>query len=75
MRLLHKTFIFSCVLLFVACSNPFNPEISNNTNMKRDYVYQPNTPDNVLRNLMLAYNQRDLENYKICLDESFSFQV
>jgi hypothetical protein len=75
MRFLHRLIVLSSLFFLLACSNPFNPDISKNNDITRDYVYTPNTPDNVLRNLMLAYNQKDLELYKNCLDESFRFQV
>lgn len=76
MRFLHKSiYIFSLSLfLLSACSNPFNPGLIDN-NLNRTFVYMPDSPDNVLRNLMLAYNQKDIDLYKNCLDKSFRFQV
>ncbi|HPY95835.1 MAG TPA: hypothetical protein PL063_01335 [Candidatus Cloacimonadota bacterium] len=72
--------ITTAIVLFIAlftlsCENPFNPGIENKQNNPETLGYPPTTPDNVLRNLTLAYNQKDIELYKSCLSKSFRFQI
>ena len=59
--------IMMCFTLFLlTCSNPIT---SPN---KGDYL-PPTSPENVLSNLEVAYNAKDLEGYLECLSEDFSF--
>lgn len=63
------------ISLITACSNPFNPGFSDNETDIVEYIYNPGYPENVLKNLVEAYNQKDLNIYKKCLSKSFRFQV
>lgn len=67
--------IFCLSLIILSCDNPFNPDLNNHDNEQLSYVYKPDSPDNVLRNLIAAYNQKDISIYKSCLSTSFRFQV
>ena len=53
-------------LLLLTCSNPITPP------NKGDYL-PPTSPENVLSNLEVAYNTKDLRGYLECLSEDFSF--
>ncbi len=70
-----KYFFLLMLFVIVSCQNPFNPGIKDNDSSSNIYVYPPNSPDNVLRNLSAAYNQKDIEMYKACLSSSFRFQI
>jgi len=72
MRLVLNTLTFLVILLFTSCINPFNPDIKRNENSAG---HDQSTPDNVLKNLMDAYNQKSIELYKDCLDKDFRFHV
>ena len=78
MRLVHKRLIILGYLLLIltllSCINPFNPSIRND-NPNNDIIYAFDSPDNVLRNLMLAYNRKSIDLYKDCLDVDFRFHV
>ncbi|MCL2064569.1 MAG: hypothetical protein FWG98_09405 [Candidatus Cloacimonetes bacterium] len=76
MRLGHK-FIYialTSMLMIVSCINPFNPGLEKGKE-NSDFVYTPDTPDNVLRNLMQSYNQKSIEMFKDVLDVDFRFHV
>ncbi len=76
MRFRYKLyFLIIIIILIFGCSNPFNPGFSQNRNVSVEYVYKPTTPENVLKNLIEAYNQKDLNIYKNCLSDSFRFQL
>ena len=62
-------------MFLLSCENPFNPGIFNKPDDPVVNGYPPDSPDNVLRNLTLAYNQKDIELYKSCLSKSFRFQI
>lgn len=62
-------------LFAISCKNPFNPGIINKSSGSELGGYPPDSPDNVLRNLALAYNHKDINLYKSCLSESFRFQI
>jgi len=70
-----KIILLSISLFILSCENPFNPVLNHNNTEQPAYVYKPDSPDNVLRNLIAAYNQKDLNIYKSCLSSSFRFQV
>ena len=53
-------------LLLLTCSNPITPP------NKGDYL-PPTSPENVLSNLEVAYNTKDLRGYLECLSKDFSF--
>jgi len=64
-----------CILisaLFSSCINPFNPGIEGGRDLS---IYANDTPDNVLRNLMLSYNQKSIDLFKDTLDKDFRFHV
>ncbi|HOD55358.1 MAG TPA: hypothetical protein PKJ08_12595 [Candidatus Cloacimonadota bacterium] len=78
MNFLYKYRILLIVFLSLfifSCENPFNPGITIKPNDPITNGYPPNSPDNVLRNLSLAYNQKDIDLYKSCLSKSFRFQI
>lgn len=74
MRSLLKSITIFIIISISGCSNPFNPSLKEH-NDYRDSIYSPDSPENVLRNLMLAYNQKDIDLYKSCLDKEFRFHV
>lgn len=61
------------IIIFSGCNNIFSPK----TRVDVSSDAYPNTdPDLVLKNLELAYRQKDIELYKKCLDvESFRFEL
>ena len=66
--------LIACLFFLSSCINPFNPNIKSGENEKNEW-FSPVTPDNVLKNLMLAYNQKSIDLYKDSLDIDFRFYV
>ncbi len=72
----HPSFLGGVILVLsilftVGCQNPFNPDMR-----KQMETVQPSiadSPEKVLTNLQLAYNTQDIDLYKQCLSESFTF--
>ncbi|HNX01443.1 MAG TPA: hypothetical protein PLE74_03960 [Candidatus Cloacimonadota bacterium] len=67
--------IFTSILLILmtGCQNIFSPKTVSNL---QNEAYPNTSPDLVLKNLELAYRQKDIELYKKCLDqESFRFEL
>ena len=58
----------------MSCQNPFNPIIKKGDIGNK--LELPNTsPDNVLRNLVTAYNFRSIDIYKNTIDKDFIFYL
>ena len=66
--------ILLLLLIFVSCTNPFNPKVFD-AGSHRLMGLPNDRPDNVLRNLMQAYNQMNLDLYISTLDKDFYFFV
>jgi len=68
-KFLRNLFLFLCLVIFLSCRNPFSPP------SKKGIYYLPSdSPEQVIENLRLAYNLRDIEAYKKCLHkDSFKF--
>jgi hypothetical protein len=61
------------LIIFTGCNNIFSPKTHENIHSD---AYPNTSPDLVLKNLELAYRQKDIELYKRCLDsESFRFEL
>jgi hypothetical protein len=61
------------MIIFTGCNNIFSPKT---TSTHQTEAYPNTSPDLVLKNLELAYRQKDIELYKKCLDqESFRFEL
>ncbi len=61
------------VILLMGCQNIFSPKTRTDT---RSDAYPNTSPELVLKNLEMAYRQKDIELYKKCLDsESFRFEL
>ena len=74
MNLVKIIAILFCVMMLISCENPFNPKVE--TGKSGNSLALPNTsPDNVLRNLVTAYNYKSLDIYKNTLDKDFLFYV
>ena len=75
MRLVVYRFSIILLLFIVfSCTNPFNPNLKDD-GPGRQIGYPNDRPDNVLRNLALAYNQKNLDLYISTLDKDFHFYV
>jgi len=62
-----------CILLFSSgCKNIFNPFESDNPS---EQEYPNTTPLEVLNNLRTAYQTKNIELYKKCLDTGFRFEL
>lgn len=73
MNTLYKLIIIVFTLFLISCENPFNPSSNNN---KPTTTYEPNTtPEQLLKNLSNAYQQKDIKLYEYCLAEDFKFQL
>jgi hypothetical protein len=63
--------IFSLVVLWVGCFNPFSPSVIGPSTIKP--IAPQTDPDSVLHNFKYAYENRDSIVYENCLDEDFVF--
>ncbi len=73
MNMLFRTLIIAFMIITLGCDNPFNPDSENNNNPTES---NPNdSPENLISNLELAYNQKDIDLYKSCLADDFRFQL
>ena len=74
MNLVRITIVLLFLFVLCSCKNPFNPPIESSK--PGNSLALPNTsPENVLRNLVTAYNYKSLEIYKATLDKDFLFYV
>jgi len=72
MNIRYSYSIFITLFFFLSCQNPFNPTIKLDINREQAKYY---TPDEVLRTLITAYNQKSIDLYKSILDKGFVFHV
>ncbi|RMH71934.1 MAG: hypothetical protein D6675_05560 [Gemmatimonadetes bacterium] len=77
MKAYHTRITGAVLFLFLAlqvasCWNPFSPQQDKPEKIR---PLAPNTPENVLSNLVLAYRQRDIELYLDCLADDFEFYL
>ena len=73
MRLVLRLIYVIVISSLLSCINPFNPGIIENE--QNFSTFSQDTPDNVLKNLMIAYNQKSIEMYKETLYQDFRFYV
>ena len=73
MRSIYSLFLLTLFIL-TGCSNPFHPNLDNNGTGNPEYTVAT-TPDEVLKNLALAYNRQDINIYKLCLAKDFRFEL
>ncbi|MDI6809622.1 MAG: hypothetical protein QME66_11670 [Candidatus Eisenbacteria bacterium] len=62
------------LLIFLSgCWNPFSPDVSKPPGPQQAIYLPPTSPENVVKNLLTAYNYRDFVNYEPLLDSLFVF--
>lgn len=62
-------------LIFSGCQNPFSSRKPEKPLGQTGSWEFPSTPNTVLKNLGLAYNEKILTNYETCFSSDFQFEV
>lgn len=62
-------------IVFWGCKNPFKTRNSPEPSGPRGTWYPPTTPEIVIQNLNYAYNEKIIDNYLLCLSDSFIFSA
>ncbi|MBD3169217.1 MAG: hypothetical protein GF307_07015 [candidate division Zixibacteria bacterium] len=75
-KILCKTSIVLLILIFAAgCKNPFSTRESEPPIGTSGTWEVPTEPRIVVANLLAAYNERNISNYRRCLSDSFAFSA
>jgi len=67
--------IFISGVILCCCKNPFKIRSSPQPSGPRGTFYPPTTPETVIQNLSYAYNEKIIDNYLLCLSDSFTFSA
>jgi len=60
---------------YTGCENPFNPTVGMSFDDEAGEAFDPTTPQRVLDNLVVAYQEMDIDRYMACLDTNdFTFK-
>lgn len=67
--------IFFILIIFSGCKNPFKTRNSPPPKGQVGTWSTPSKPEKVLENLMHSYNEKIIENFNLCLSDTFVFSA
>jgi len=74
-KIIHLVCCVLVLFLFSGCKNPFRTRSSPPPSGQVGTWSTPSKPEIVLENLMHSYNEKIIENFNLCLSDSFVFSA